>query len=167
MLRKTTLIISVLLSLASGKSMAQVLERASTNSGSSSVFSYSITSAYGVNTSADATANLIVDTEAILNLKEDSYITNKAGDVGGDTSAVITTTPNGSTVSLTGITAENNYLIDEGTSFKAALITRGDGDGQPSKGSAQASASHTMTLAVTNNHSSFYNTLREVFEGAE
>lgn len=167
MLTNTTLSISVLLCLTSGQCMAQVIERGSTNSGSSSVFSYSITSTYGVNTSADATANLIVDTEAILNLKEDSYITNKAGAIGGETSAVITTTPNGSTVSLSGISADNKYLIDQGTSFKAALKTRGDGDGEPSKGSAQASASHTMTLAVTNNQSSFYNTLREIFDGAE
>ena len=163
----SALFLFLFLSLGSSPALAQVLERSNTNSGTSSVFSYSIESSYGVATSADATPNLIVDTEAILNLKEDSYITNKAGAVGGNTSAVINTTPNGTTVNLSGITADNQYLLDEGTSFRASLKTRGDGDGKPSIGSAQASASHAMTLSVQNNQSSFFNTLREVFEGAE
>lgn len=145
---------------------AQVLERTQTSSGSSSVFSYSITSSYGVSTSADATPNLLVSTEANLVLKEDSVITNKAGNIGGNTSAVIQNTPNGSNIDLQGIEANNEFVLDEGTSFRASLETS-ELDGNPSKGQANASAYHTLTLTVTNNNSSFINAVRSNFEGAE
>lgn len=144
---------------------AQVLERNNTNFGTNKVFSYSVQSTYGVSTSAQATPNLRVETEAVLNLQKDSYLTNKAGDIGGRTSAVFTTTPNGSNVELTGITADNKFLIDTGTSFRAALTTS-EQDGQPSNGTATANATHTLTLTVNNGESSFFNTLRQNFEGA-
>lgn len=146
-------------------SFAQVLQRSQTSSGSSSVFSYSITSSYGVNTSATATPNLSVDTEAILVLKEDSVITNRAGAIAGRTGAVITTTPTSTNVNLTGIEANNEFLLDEGTSFRAALKTS-ELDGNPSEGSASASAFHTLTLTVTNNNNSFINAIISNFEGA-
>ena len=76
--------------LAASASQAQLLERTSTNSGTNRVFQYSIQSTYGTQTAADATPNLRVETEAVLNLKEDSFLTNTAGDVGGTTSAVFT-----------------------------------------------------------------------------
>lgn len=145
---------------------AQVLERNNTNFGSNRVFSYSVQSTYGVNTSANASPNLRVDTEAVLNLKEDSYLTNTAGAVGGGTGAVFQNTPNGSNVSLTGITADNKFLIDSGTRFRAALTTT-EVDGEPSVGNASASASHTLTVTVTDGESSFFNTLRQNFEGAQ
>ena len=91
-------------------SQAQVLEETITNSGTNRVFQYAIQSTYGTQTSADATSNLLVEAEAVLNLKEDSFLTNTAGDVGGNTSAVFTTTPTGSNVVLSGITANNQYL---------------------------------------------------------
>ena len=144
---------------------SQVLERTQSNSGTSTTFSYSITSSYGTTTSAEASPNLIVDTEAILNLKEDSVITNKAGAIGGATGAVIETTPTGTNVNLSGIEANNQFLIDEGTSFRASLKTS-EPDGKPSNGKASASAFHTLTLTVTSNSTSFINTLRENFEGA-
>lgn len=145
---------------------AQVLERNNTNFGSNKVFSYSVQSTYGVTTSANASPNLRVDTEAVLNLKEDSHLTNTAGAVGGGTGAVFQNTPNGSNVSLTGITADNKFLIDSGTSFRAALTTT-EVDGEPSIGNASASASHTLTVTVTDGESSFFNTLRQNFEGAQ
>lgn len=144
---------------------AQVLERNNTNFGSNRTFSYSIQSTYGVTTSAQATPNLRVETEAVLNLQKDSYLTNKAGAVGGNTGAVFTTTPNGTNVQLTGITADNKFLIDTGTSFRSALTTS-EQDGQPSNGTASATATHTMTVTVSNGESSFFNTLRQNFEGA-
>jgi len=145
---------------------SQVLERNNTNYGTNRNFSYSIQSTYGVSTSAQASPNLKVDTEAILNLQKDSYLTNKAGTIGGETSAVFTTTPNGSNVNLRGITADNKFLIDSGTSFKAALSTS-EVDGNPSHGEASANASHTMTISVTDGNSSFFNVLRQNFEGAQ
>ena len=148
------------------KSHSQLLQRSQTSSGSSSVFSYSITSSYGVSTSAEATPNLSVDTEANLVLKEDSVITNRAGAIGGNTGAVITTTPNSTNVNLSGIEANNNFLLDEGTSFRAALETS-ELDGNPAKGTASASAFHTLTLTITNNNTSFINAIISNFEGAQ
>ena len=147
-------------------SQAQVLEETITNSGTNRVFQYAIQSTYGTQTSADATSNLLVEAEAILNLKEDSFLTNTAGDVGGNTSAVFTTTPTGSNVVLSGITANNQYLLDTGTSFRTAL-TSTEPDGQPSIGQASATASHSMTITVTDGTTSFVNTLRENFEAPE
>ena len=152
--------------LSPSVSQAQILERTSTNSGTNRVFQYSIQSTYGTQTSADATPNLRVETEAVLNLKEDSYLTNTAGDVGGNTSAVFTTTPTGSNVVLNGITANNQFLLDTGTSFRTAL-TSTEPDGNPSVGSASATATHTMTITVSDGTSSFLNTLRENFEAPE
>ena len=152
--------------LGASASQAQILERTTTNSGTNRIFQYSIQSTYGTQTSADATPNLRVEAEAVLNLKEDSFLTNSAGDVGGNTSAVFTTTPTGSNVALTGITANNQFLLDTGTSFRTAL-TSTEPDGKPSVGSASATATHTMTLTVTDGTSSFLNTLRENFEAPE
>jgi len=145
---------------------AQVLERNNTNYGTNRVFSYSVQSTYGVNTSANASPNLKVETEAILNLKEDSQLTNKAGAVGGGTGAVFQNTPNGSNVTLTGITADNKFLIDSGTQFRAALTTT-EVDGNPSVGNASATASHSLTVTVNDGETSFFNTLRENFNGAQ
>ena len=160
-----TLVLAIAI-LGASSSQAQILERTTTNSGTNRVFTYAIQSTYGTQTAADASPNLRVDAEAVLNLKEDSFLTNSAGDVQGSTSAVFTTTPTGSNVSLTGITANNQFLLDTGTSFRTALTTI-EPDGQPSKGTASATASHTMTITVSDGTSSFLSTLRENFEAPE
>jgi len=158
------LVVSLLAMQPPGKT--QLLERNNTNFGTNRIFSYSVQSTYGVNTSANASPNLKVETEAVLNLKEDSQLTNKAGAVGGGTGATFQNTPNGSNVTLTGITADNKFLIDSGTSFRAALTSL-EADGQPSIGNASATASHSLTVTVNNGESSFFNTIRENFEGAQ
>ncbi len=155
-----------LLSLQLSSANAQVLERNNTNFGNNRVFSYTVQSSYGVNTSANASPNLRVETEAVLNLKEDSQLTNKAGTVAGGTGATFQNTPNGSNVTLTGITADNIFLIDKGTTFRASLTTT-ESDGQVSVGNASATASHSLTVSVSNGETSFFNTLRANFEGAE
>jgi hypothetical protein len=159
-------LLAIALNIFSQQSVsAQLLERNNTNYGSNKVFSYSIQSTYGVNTSAVASPNVKVETEAVLKLQKDSYLTNKAGDIGGNTSAVFVTSPNGSNLTLTGVTADNKFLIDTGTSFRAALTTS-ENDGKPSNGNASATATHTMTVSVSDAESSFFNTLRQNFEGA-
>ena len=147
-------------------STAQILEKVNSNSGSSRNFTFQVISSYGVNTSANASPNLKVDTEAVLVLKKDSYLTNTAGKVGGSTGATFVTTANGSNVELTGITVDNRFLIDQGTKFRAALSTS-ELDGQPSIGNASASAFHSMTLSVIDSQSAFVNTIRQNFEGAQ
>lgn len=159
-------LVAVAISMFQLRSSAQVLERNNTNYGTNKVFSYSVQSTYGVSTTANASPNLKVETEAILNLKKDSQITNQAGAVGGGTGATFQTTPNGTNVQLTGITADNKFLIDSGTSFRAAITTTTP-DGNPSIGNASATASHSLTVTVNNGESSFFNTLRQNFEGAQ
>lgn len=154
-----------LFNILSNASFAQVIEKSNTNAGSSRTFTYSIQSTYGTQTSANASPNLKVETEAVLNLQRGSYITNKAGDIGGTTSAVFSASPGGTNVQLTGITADNLFLIDSGTRFRTALTTTTP-DGQPSIGQASATATHSMTLTVADTQTSFYNTLRQNFEGA-
>lgn len=143
---------------------AQVLEKISTNQGTSKNFSYSIQSTYGVSTNATATPNLRVETEAVLKLQKGSFVTNKSGAIGGETGAVFTATPNGANFSLTGVNSENQFLIDDGTKFRASLVTT-DLDGKSSIGNASATATHTLTVSVVNGESSFSNYIRSNFSG--
>ena len=145
---------------------AQVLEKINTNQGTNKNFSYSIQSTYGVSTNSNATPNLRVDTEAVLKLQKGSYITNKSGAIGGETGAVFSATPSGANFSLTGVNADNKFLIDDGTKFRAALVTT-DLDGKPSIGNASATATHTLTVSVVNGESSFSNYIRSNFTGAQ
>ena len=144
---------------------AQLLERSNTNWGTNRIFSYAITTTYGTNIVVDASPNVITKAEAVLKIKEDSVITNAAGSIGGETGATIVTTPTGTSAQLTGITADANFILDEGTRFYTSAES-GIQDGQPQRANVSATASHSMTLTITNNENSFYNTLRENFEGA-
>ena len=144
---------------------AQLLERSNTNWGTNRIFSYAITTTYGTNIVVDASPNVITKAEAVLKIKEDSVITNAAGSIGGETGATIITTPTGTSAQLTGITADANFILDEGTSLYTSAES-GILDGLPQRANVSATASHSMTLTITNNENSFYNTLRENFEGA-
>lgn len=163
---KLVLCLSILFNLGAGiAAHAQLLERSNTNWGTNRVFSYAVTTTYGTSTSIDASPNVIAKAEAILNLKEDSVVTNKAGAVGGTTSAVIVTSPNGTTANLSGISANADFIIDNGTSFYASAES-GEQNGEAQRANVSATASHSLTISITNNENSFYNTLRENFEGA-
>lgn len=155
----------IVTALAGLPAKAQVLERSNTNWGTNRIFSYAITTTYGTNISVDASPNVITKAEAVLNIKEDSVITNAAGAIGGETGATIVTTPTGTSAQLTGITADANFILDEGTRFYTSAES-GVQDGKPQRANVSATASHSMTLTITNNENSFYNTLRENFEGA-
>ena len=155
----------IVTALVSLPAKAQVLERSNTNWGTNRIFSYAITTTYGTNISVDASPNVITKAEAVLNIKEDSVITNAAGSIGGETGATIVTTPTGTSAQLTGITADANFILDEGTRFYTSAES-GVQDGKPQRANVSATASHSMTLTITNNENSFYNTLRENFEGA-
>ena len=79
---KLGICLSILFNLGTGiAAHSQLLERSNTNWGTSRVFSYAVTTTYGTTTSIDASPNVIA--EAILNLKEYSVVTNKAGAAGG------------------------------------------------------------------------------------
>ena len=165
--RTWALSVGVLISSLSGISAnAQLLESSRTQWGTNRVFSYSVQTTYGTNISIEASPNVITKAEAILNIKEDSVIQNTAGDIGGETGATIVTTPTGTTANLTGITVNNNFILDEGTSFYTSAES-GEQNGEAQRANVTATANHSVTLSITNNESSFYNTLRENFEGVQ
>lgn len=140
------------------------LEQTRRSTGMQNVFSYRITTTYGTSTSAQVNGNLRADTEATLKLKSGSIITNKMGDSGGNTSAVFIATPTGGNVDLKGITGENKFLLDDGTSFHSRLSTIDNPDPNiTSSGNASATATHTTQVTVEKGFSTFENVFRQTF----
>jgi len=98
---------SLSLCLAVTPAYSQVQGQTSSTAGSKNTFSYTIQSTYGVTTTANSNPNFIVDNEAVLLLKQGSYVTNKFGDDSGNAKAVFVATPNDSSVDLQGISGKN------------------------------------------------------------
>jgi hypothetical protein len=126
-------------------------------------FSYQITSSIGTQTSANVSGNILADTEAILNLKSGGKITNKIGDASGNASAVFDASPNGSSVNLQGITGENIFLIDDGTSFKSSLKSDESIKSSISTGQASANAIQSTVVKVESGTTSFINSFQKAF----
>ena len=135
----------------------------SINTINKNTFSYSIQSTIGTRTSANVSGNILADTEAILNLKSGGKITNKIGDANGNASAVFTTNPTGAGVDLQGITGENVFLIDDGTSFKSSLKSDPSLGSGSSIGEASALAIQSTTVTVEKGNSSFISSFQEAF----
>lgn len=149
---------SLSLVMSSAPAFAQAQGQTSSTGGTKNTFSYTIQSTYGVTTSANASPNFIVDNEAVLLLKQGSFVTNKFGDDSGKANAVFTATPTGSTVNLEGITGKNLLLIDDGTMFRSSLRSVDPKDFNPAYGttaSASALATHTSTLLIEKGESTF------------
>ena len=125
--------------------------------------SYSIQSTIGTRTSANVSGNILADTEAILNLQRGGKITNKIGDENGNASAVFTTSPTGAGVDLKGITGENVFLIDDGTSFKSSLTSDPSLGSDSSIGEASSLAVQSTTVTVEKGNSSFISSFQEAF----
>ena len=133
-------------------------------SSNSNIFSYEIQSTIGTRTSATVTGNLLAETDAVLNLRTGSKITNKIGDDSGNASAVFVATPNGANVDLTGITGENLFMIEDGTQFKSKLMMRDDiQSNTPSTGEASSFAVQNTKVTVTKTNSSFINSFQQSF----
>jgi hypothetical protein len=126
-------------------------------------FSYQITSSIGTQTSANVSGNILADTQAILNLKSGGKITNKIGDASGNASAVFDARPNGSSVNLQGITGENIFLIDDGTSFKSSLKSDESINSSNSTGQASAMAIQSTSVKVESGTSSFISSFQKAF----
>ena len=126
-------------------------------------FSYSIQSTIGTRTSANVSGNILADTEAILNLKSGGKITNKIGDANGNASAVFTTNATGAGVDLKGITGENVFLIDDGTTFKSSLKSDPSLGSGSSVGEASSMAIQSTTLTIEKGSSSFISSFQEAF----
>ena len=135
----------------------------SINTINKNTFSYSIQSTIGTRTSANVSGNILADTEAILNLKSGGKITNKIGDANGNASAVFTTNPTGAGVDLKGITGENVFLIDDGTTFKSSLKSEPSLGSGSSVGEASSMAIQSTTLTIEKGSSSFISSFQEAF----
>ena len=135
----------------------------SINTINKNTFSYSIQSTIGTRTSANVSGNILADTEAILNLQRGGKITNKIGDENGNASAVFTTNPTGAGVDLKGITGENVFLIDDGTSFKSSLTSDPSLGSGSSIGEASSLAVQSTTVTVEKGNSSFISSFQEAF----
>jgi hypothetical protein len=158
MIRKLIALVSLSLAASPATVLAQSQGQTSGTTGSKSTFSYSVQSTYGVTTSANSNPNFIVDNEAVLILKQGSFVTNKFGDDSGNAKAVFTATPTGGGVDLQGITGKNLLLIDDGTMFRSSIRSVDPENYDPAYGgvaSGSALATHTSTVVVEKSESTF------------
>ena len=146
-------------------SSAQIgITELNTNQGTMRNFSYNIKSTIGTQTSAEAVGNIEAYSEAIINLKPGSIITNKFGDINGNASANFVATPNGGNVDLKGITGENIFEFDKGTTFKSSLQTNTNLESaRTNMGSASSFAVQDTMVNVQSGFSSFSNTFQQSF----
>lgn len=144
-------------------SQANLLQR-QINSSVKNDFSYQIITTVGTRTTANVTGNLEAETEAILKLRGGSLVTNKIGDANGNASAVFTSTPNGGNVNLQGITGENLFVIEDGSSFTSKLRTVANPNPElNSTGDASATAVQSTTVKVESGTSTLINTFQQAF----
>ena len=130
----------------------------------SNTFSYQIESTIGTQTSATVSGNILAETDAILNLKTGSKISNKIGDDSGNASAVFIATPNGANVDLSGITGENLFMIEDGTSFKSSLRMKDNiNSNVQSIGEASSFAVQNTRVTVQKTNSSLINSFQQAF----
>ena len=127
-------------------------------------FSYQIESTIGTRTSATVSGNILAETDAILNLKTGSKISNKIGDENGNASAVFIATPNGANVDLSGITGENLFMIEDGTQFKSSLRMKENfNENIQSIGEASSFAVQNTRVIVQKTNSSLINSFQQAF----
>ncbi len=130
----------------------------------SNTFSYQIESTIGTKTSATVSGNILAETDAILNLKTGSKISNKIGDDSGNASAVFIATPNGANVDLSGITGENLFMIEDGTSFKSSLRMKDTiNSNVQSIGEASSFAVQNTRVTVQKTNSTLINSFQQAF----
>ena len=130
----------------------------------SNTFSYQIESTIGTKTSATVSGNILAETDAILNLKTGSKISNKIGDDSGNASAVFIATPNGANVDLRGITGENLFMIEDGTSFKSSLRMKDNiNNNVQSIGEASSFAVQNTRVTVQKTNSTLINSFQQAF----
>ena len=133
-------------------------------SSTSNTFSYQIDSTIGTRTSANVSGNILAETDAILNLKTGSKISNKIGDDSGNASAVFIATPNGANVDLRGITGENLFMIEDGTSFKSSLRMKDNiNSNVQSIGEASSFAVQNTRVTVQKTNSTLINSFQQAF----
>ena len=130
--------------------------------GTTNKLSISLSNTIGVQTTANGSENLDINNEANLVLEPGSTIQDSFGSVDNpEITGDFVVSPNGASFDLSGLVAENNYIIGEGTYFKSTMKNI-DSD-EPVSGSASSSLFHNMTLEVEQVNSSFQTSFSQNF----
>ena len=132
-------------------------------SSSKSTFSYKITSTFTTQSSIEGT-NIIGNANANVILAPGGYITNKIGDANGNAGATFNASPNGSSVQLQGVTGENLYLLEGGSTFTSNINTIDNPDpSKPVRGTASATAIQTTIVDVNYGSEAFQSSFQQNF----
>ena len=150
--------------LTPGVSYSQVgITETTGRSQSKSTFSYKITSTFQTRSSIEGT-NVTGTANADVTLAPGGYITNKVGDESGNASATFTATPTGSSVALEGVTGENLYILEGGSTFTSDIKTVDNPDPSlPVRGSATATAIQQTIVDVNYGSESFQSSFEQTF----
>lgn len=137
----------------------------SIQTGSTNSLKVSLSNTIGVTTTANTSDNVKVENQAVLILEPGSTIQDSFGE--GDSEAENMTvsfdvSPNGSNVGVSGLRAQNNYVIGEGTYFSSSMTTTENND-SPAKGDASAGLYHDMSLKIDQTNSSFTSAFSQNF----
>ena len=137
----------------------------SLQTGATNSLKVSLSNTIGVTTTANTSDNVEVDNQAVLILEPGSTIQDSFGEGDSETENIIVSfdvSPDGSNVDISGLRAQNNYIIGEGTYFSSSMTTIENND-SPVKGDASAGLYHEMTLKVDQTNSSFTSAFSQNF----
>ena len=154
----------ILSSLLSPSVFAQVgIIENTGRSSSKSTFSYKITSTFTTQSQVEGT-NVVGKAKANVILAPGGYITNKVGDDNGNAGATFSASPNGSNVQLQGVTGENLYLLEGGSTFTSDIQTIPNPDpSKPVRGTATATAIQTTIVDVNYGSEAFQSSFQQNF----
>ena len=126
------------------------------SSGSSNKMKITLSNTMQVTTSANTTSNMVVDNEGALFIEPGSTIQDSFGDETGKITGELIVTPTGSNFELNGISAQNNYIIGDGTYFKSSMKSIENPDPDiPLTGNASSGITHNMVMDVEQVNSTF------------
>ena len=159
-----SLLIFFIASVTALPTVAQVgITETTGRSQSKSTFSYTITSTFQTRSSVEGT-NVTGTANADVTLAPGGYITNKVGDENGNAGATFTATPTGSSVALEGVTGENLYILEGGSTFTSDIKTVDNPDPSlPVRGSATATAIQQTIVDVNYGSESFQSSFEQTF----
>ena len=117
----------------------------------------------GVYNTIDVSPNVEVINEASLVIKPGSTIQDSFGDAQGALSGNIVVTPGSANVNLSGLSAKNNYIIDQGTNFSSTMRSLPGTNHGKAVGSTSVGMRHDMTLTIDQTTSSFSQSFSQSF----
>ena len=133
------------------------------SSGNNVRTSVSLSNTMGVYNTIDVSPNVEVINEASLVIKPGSTIQDSFGDAQGALSGNIVVTPGSANVNLSGLSAKNNYIIDQGTSFSSTMRSLPGTNHGKAVGNTSVGMRHDMTLTIDQTTSSFSQSFSQSF----